>query len=64
LYYLRELSGHGVAVIARLEDYRARADECEKQALAASDPKVKAQLQLLARQWRELADKAERVARS
>jgi hypothetical protein len=51
------------AVISTPEDYRARADECEEQAQAARDPEVKAQLQLLARQWRELADQAERMGR-
>lgn len=50
-------------MIARPEDYRAKADECEQQARGARDPEVKAQLQLLARQWRELADQAERMAR-
>lgn len=53
----------GVVVIARPEDYRARADECEEQARTARDPEVKAQLHLLARQWRELADQAERMGR-
>jgi hypothetical protein len=52
-----------VAVIARPEDYRARANECEEQARAARDPEVKAQLQLLARHWRELADQVERMGR-
>jgi len=48
-------------VIARPEDYRARADECESQARGAHDPKIKAQLQKLARQWRLLADQADRM---
>ena len=51
------------SVIAGPEDYRARADECEEQAQAARDPEVKAQLHLLARQWRELADQVERMGR-
>jgi hypothetical protein len=50
-------------VIARPEDYRARAAECEKQANAARDPEVKAQLLLVARQWRELANQVERTGR-
>lgn len=42
-------------MIARPDDYRARADECEWEASATRDSRIKAQFLDLARQWRELA---------
>ena len=45
---------------SRQEEFRARAAECEELAKQARDPEVKRQYEDLARQWRELADRADR----
>jgi hypothetical protein len=39
----------------RAEEYRARAEECDRHAIAAHDYVVRAQYRDLAQQWRELA---------
>jgi hypothetical protein len=44
----------------KVEEYRARAKECENQAAVARDTYVRAQLWDLAQQWREMADEVER----
>ena len=41
--------------------YRARAEQCERKADADHDPKVKAQLEDFAVQWRYMAAQAERL---
>jgi hypothetical protein len=51
----------GTNVTARPEDYIIMAEECERHARRADDPKVKAQLLELAQQWRLLAEKAGRL---
>ena len=42
-------------------EYRAKAEACERQAASAHDRRVKAQFEDLARQWRELAAIADDV---
>jgi len=44
----------------RSDDYRAHAEECQALADRARDPGVKRAYEKLARQWRELADQAEK----
>jgi hypothetical protein len=50
-------------VIAKPDNYRARADESDQQARAARDPKVNSQFLELARHWRTLADQVDRQHR-
>jgi hypothetical protein len=45
------------------DEYRAQAEECEKQAALVHDHSVKQGYQDLARQWRALAEQAERLGR-
>jgi hypothetical protein len=47
----------------RADEYRERAAECERQAARAIDPYVKNQLQDIAIQWREIAERHERLVR-
>jgi hypothetical protein len=42
--------------MTKAEDYRTKADECTRLARMTQDPDVKAQIQNLAVQWRELAE--------
>ena len=44
-------------------EYRAQAEECEKQAALARDYSVKQGYLDLARQWRALAEQAGRIGR-
>jgi hypothetical protein len=44
----------------RSDDYRAHAEECQAQADRAQDPGVKRAYEKLARQWRELAEQADK----
>jgi hypothetical protein len=46
------------------EDYRARAAQCERMAERHRDQTFKAQYVELARQWRDLAERAENDERS
>jgi hypothetical protein len=46
--------------MTRAEEYRERAKEAEKQANKTRDPSAKEGFQDIARQWRELAEQAER----
>jgi hypothetical protein len=39
---------------SKAKEYRAFAEECDRNAAAASDPDVKLQFRQLARRWREL----------
>jgi hypothetical protein len=41
-------------VMSKAKDYRAWAEECDRQAAAAHDPDIKIQFQVMARRWREL----------
>ena len=41
--------------MTRAEEYRAKAEECDRGGVAARDHLVKVQFDELARQWRELA---------
>jgi|ERR1700674_2374927 len=50
----------GTVVSPKAADYQARAAECEVRAGEARDPEVKRQLVDLARQWRLMAEQAER----
>jgi hypothetical protein len=40
----------------KVEEYRARARECETRAAQVHDPEVRRQFQDLARQWDQMAD--------
>ena len=46
--------------MTRADQYRARADQCEKEAAVILDLKIKAQLERVAEYWRDLARLAER----
>ena len=46
--------------MTRAEQYRVRADQCEKEAAVIVDPKIKAQMERVAEYWRELAQMLER----
>jgi hypothetical protein len=46
--------------LTKSSDYRARAEGCDRKADADRDPKVKAQLEDFADQWRWMAAQAER----
>lgn len=48
--------------MSRAEHYRQHAMEAEQQANRACDPDAKEGLQEIAREWRELAERAERGA--
>ncbi len=43
------------------DEFANRALECDERAAVAHDPEIRAQLEDLARQWRELAKMAERI---
>jgi hypothetical protein len=47
----------------KADEYRVLASDCDKQAELATDPDVRASFREFARQWRQLANDAERVAR-
>jgi hypothetical protein len=47
--------------LTKSSDYRARAEGCERKADADRDPKVNAQLEDFADQWRWMAAQAERL---
>jgi hypothetical protein len=47
-------------VLSKPENYRARAAQCEHMAERNRDAALKAQYLEMARQWRELAEQAER----
>jgi hypothetical protein len=49
--------------VTKAEEYRANAAECDKRAAVARDREVKAQFEELARQWRMMAEQAERMLR-
>jgi hypothetical protein len=44
----------------RSQEYRAKAEACEREACEAHDPKVKRQLSGIAQQWRRFANLADR----
>jgi hypothetical protein len=46
---------------SRADTYRANAAECVRQAASTRDPDIKAQFPDLARQWREMAELADRL---
>jgi hypothetical protein len=48
---------------SRAEQYRTKAAECELRATEARDFDVKQQFRELARQWRTLAERTERLSR-
>jgi hypothetical protein len=56
---LRQVRSCGVTVMMTPEEYRAQAEECEKQAKLVRDHSVKEGYLDLARQWRALAEQAE-----
>jgi hypothetical protein len=43
---------------SKAEEYRAKADDCDKQAEQAKDPETRRQFLELARQWRVMATAA------
>jgi len=45
---------------ARSQEYRAKAEACEREACEVRDPKVKRQLNGIAQQWRRFANLADR----
>ena len=49
----------GVAVPTRAEEYRAKAQECAQRAKAARDPEAKRAYEDLARQWLDMAKRAD-----
>jgi hypothetical protein len=53
----------GSAVASKVEEYRAKAAECDQHAASIRDANVRAQYQELARQWRELARQADQTSR-
>jgi hypothetical protein len=56
--------GTGTNVMARQADhYRAKAVECDKSANSTDDSYIKSQFEDLARQWRELAEHADKAGR-
>jgi hypothetical protein len=48
---------------SRVDQYQAKAAECEQKAKEAREPKVKRDFAELARQWCSLAEQAERQGR-
>jgi hypothetical protein len=50
-------------VASRTEEYRAKAKECEEAAEGFRDPNTKEQMLGVARQWRHMADNAEKHSR-
>jgi len=46
--------------MTRADQYRARADQCEKEAAAILNREIKAQLERVAEYWRDLAQLTER----
>jgi hypothetical protein len=53
-------AGAGLIRMTKADQYRARADQCEKEAAVILDLKIKAQLERVAEYWRDLARLAER----
>jgi hypothetical protein len=51
----------GASMASRADAYRANAAECVRQAASTRDPDIKAQFPDLARQWREMAELADRL---
>jgi hypothetical protein len=49
--------------LVKADEYRAKARTAAAMAAAANDPEMKRQLEDLARQWDQLAKRAERVGR-
>ena len=49
--------------MTRADEYRARAEEADRQAREARDPQAQFTFRLIARRWRELADQMERIGR-
>ena len=49
--------------MTKADEYRAHAAECEKQAARAMNLRVKKQMQDIAVQWREIAERDERLDR-
>ena len=45
---------------SRADDYRRRAQEAEEEARRVTDPLARAELEAIARRWRELAERVER----
>lgn len=58
-----QISTRGAYMRLSIEDYRARAAQCERMAERNHDPTLKAQYLELARQWRDLAHQVEKDAR-
>jgi hypothetical protein len=50
-----------VAVMSKSEEYRAKALDCEDRARTASRYETRVQLQESAKQWRNLAERVERL---
>jgi hypothetical protein len=48
---------------AKSDQFRANADECERQARRARDPQVIAQFRDLAKRWRDLAAQVEQLGK-
>ena len=46
--------------MTKADQYRARADQCEKEAAVISNPEIRAELERVAEYWRELARMRER----
>jgi hypothetical protein len=51
----------GYFFMIRSEGCQAKAEECEQRARAATDPENKRQLEMLAYDWRQLAERVERI---
>jgi hypothetical protein len=46
--------------VGKADEYRAKAEECDRLAAAARDRDIKSQLEAFAQQWRIMAQNAER----
>ena len=49
-------------MLSRAEIYKSNAAECEREALRATTPVLKSKYQVLAQQWREMAEQDKRSA--
>jgi hypothetical protein len=54
-YFVGPLAAQGSVIPMTETEYAKRADRCEKEAAAASNAEIKAQLERIASYWRELA---------
>jgi len=59
----QSVTGEVGNVLRRSEEYRAKADECERLAAPTGDHDIKRQLLDIAHQWRDLAENAEQHGR-